>query len=104
MGLLKLFSKPASAPARLPSGSFTVDRDGDILVSTLPQTFSVTLTREIDEAVELLPAFDVVIHLLDELIQFFAGHRRMGTGFRWWGPSESGARGIQSPHLSGRER
>jgi hypothetical protein len=47
MGFLKFFSKPASAPAPLPSGSFTVDRDGDVLVSTLPQAFSEALTREI---------------------------------------------------------
>jgi hypothetical protein len=71
MGLLKLFSKPASAPARLPSGSFTVDRDGDILVSTLPQTFSVTLTREIGRHVlqtfraaqaARLPLSELVVH------------------------------------------
>ena len=47
MDFLKLFSKRARTPARLPSGSFTVNRDGDILVSTLPQTFPVALTREI---------------------------------------------------------
>jgi hypothetical protein len=71
MGFLKLFSKPAAAPARLPSGSFTVDRDGAILVSTLPQTFSVALTREIGRHVlqtfraaqaARLPLSELVVH------------------------------------------
>ncbi len=47
MGLLDIFGKPVPAPSRLPSGSFTVDRAGDILVSTLPQSFPVTVVREI---------------------------------------------------------
>ncbi len=47
MGFLSLFSKPAAKLVRLPSGSFTVDRDGRVLVSTLPQAFPAELVREI---------------------------------------------------------
>ena len=47
MGFLDLFTKPAPTPPRLPSGSFSVDREGNILVSTLPLAFPETLMREI---------------------------------------------------------
>jgi hypothetical protein len=71
MGFLRLFSKAARIPARLPSGSFTVDRNGDILVSTLPQSFPVMLTREIGHHVlrtfreartARLPLSEIVVH------------------------------------------
>jgi hypothetical protein len=39
MGILKLFSRSAPQLMRLPSGSFTVDRDGRVLVSTLSSNF-----------------------------------------------------------------
>ncbi len=39
MGLLDLFNKPSPSLLRLPSGSFTVDRAGSILASTLPSSF-----------------------------------------------------------------
>ena len=47
MGLLKLFAKPAPTLVRLPSGSFTVDRDGRILTVTLPSSFPVGLVKDI---------------------------------------------------------
>ncbi len=55
MGFLSLFSKPAPSLLRLPSGSFTVDRDGSILVSTLPATFPESLARDI--ALQVLSGF-----------------------------------------------
>jgi len=55
MGLLNLFSKPSPKLVRLPSGSFTVDRDGRVLVSTLPQSFPAELVRDI--ASHVLSAF-----------------------------------------------
>jgi hypothetical protein len=55
MGFLNLFSRPASQLMALPSGSFTVDRDGRILVSTLPQSFP-TATAE-DIGAQALAAF-----------------------------------------------
>lgn len=53
MGLLDFFSAKKDAPAleRLPSGSFTVDRDGHVLTSTLPHSFSEAHVREIGKTV-----------------------------------------------------
>jgi hypothetical protein len=51
MGLLNMFDKPAPTLLRLPSGSFTVDRDGNILVSTLSSSFPADLVGLIAETV-----------------------------------------------------
>jgi hypothetical protein len=53
MGFLKLFSKPAVPQAllRLPSGSFTLDRSGRVVVTTLPSSFPAQLVGEIGERV-----------------------------------------------------
>lgn len=51
MGLLKLFSKRPVTPMKLPTGSFTMDKQGRIVVSTLPQGFPMALQREIGECV-----------------------------------------------------
>jgi hypothetical protein len=55
MGILSIFSKPPAKLVRLPSGSFTVDKDGRVLVSTLPQAFPVEMVRDI--AGQVLAAF-----------------------------------------------
>jgi hypothetical protein len=55
MGLLTLFSKPAAALLKLPAGSFTVDREGSVLISTLPSIFPETLVNDI--ATNVLAAF-----------------------------------------------
>jgi hypothetical protein len=49
MGFLDFFTGKKSAPTieRLPSGSFIVDRDGQILTSTLPNSFPEASVREI---------------------------------------------------------
>jgi len=54
MDLLNFFSKPA-ALLPLPRGSFTVDREGRVLASTLPHSFPNEFAEEI--AVEVLAAF-----------------------------------------------
>jgi hypothetical protein len=51
MGLLSLFSKPEPSMVHLPSGSFTVDRTGRTLVSTLPSSFPESLMNEISTQV-----------------------------------------------------
>ena len=51
MGLLSLFSKPEPTMVHLPSGSFTVDRTGRTLVSTLPSSFPEALVNEISTQV-----------------------------------------------------
>ena len=54
MGLLNLFSKPTTLMT-LPRGSFTVDRDGHVLASTLPHNFSSEFAEEI--GIGVLAAF-----------------------------------------------
>lgn len=53
MGFLnKIFSKPTIQPLlRLPSGSFTLDRNGNLLVATLPSSFPSELVAEIGRSV-----------------------------------------------------
>jgi hypothetical protein len=47
MGLLDRFKSKTEASAALPSGSFTVDRDGTVLVSTIATRFSPAMLQEI---------------------------------------------------------
>ena len=47
MGFLNFFAKPAATLLHLPSGSFTVDRDGSVLMGTLPSTFPRELVRDL---------------------------------------------------------
>lgn len=54
MGLLNLFAKPASLLI-LPRGSFTVDKEGRVLASTLPQSFPQELAEDI--ALQVLAVF-----------------------------------------------
>ena len=53
MGLLDFFSSKKDEPTleRLPSGSFTVDRDGNVLTSTLPHSFGEANVREIGKTI-----------------------------------------------------
>lgn len=51
MGLLSLFTRsPASSLVQLPQASFTMDREGRIIVSTLPQGFPLARALEIGQA------------------------------------------------------
>ena len=48
MGLLNFFAaKPAPTLLKLPSGSFTLDRSGRVVVATLPSSFPAALVSEI---------------------------------------------------------
>jgi hypothetical protein len=52
MGLLNFFSKPMpTVLLRLPSGSFTLDRSGHVVVTTLPSSFPAELVTEIGERI-----------------------------------------------------
>ena len=71
MGLLSLFAKPAPTLVRLPSGSFTVDRVGHVLTSTLPSSFPADLVKDIacqvravfsEAAAAQLPLAELVIN------------------------------------------
>lgn len=55
MGLLSFFAKPAPTLLKLPSGSFTVDREGAVIVGTLPSSFPDEMVHAI--AQEVLGAF-----------------------------------------------
>jgi hypothetical protein len=55
MGLLSLFAKPEPTLLRLPSGSFTVDREGCVLMGTLPSSFPAEVVKDI--AQQVLSAF-----------------------------------------------
>ena len=55
MGFLRLFSRAAPTLLRLPSGSFTVDREGKVLVRTLPSSYPTALVEEIGE--QMIAAF-----------------------------------------------
>ena len=71
MGFLRIFSKPVPPLVRLPTGSFTVDRDGRVLVATLPSSFPAALVGEIGRQVldafrgaqaAQLPLSELVVH------------------------------------------
>ncbi len=51
MGFLNFFSKPVPSLLRLPSGSFTIDRGGRVLVATLPSSFPSELVAQIGRSV-----------------------------------------------------
>ncbi len=54
MGFLNLFSRSAGAVQKLPSGSFTVDRNGRIVTSTVASSYPVELLEQIaNEVLEL---------------------------------------------------
>lgn len=55
MGLLNLFARPPAVLMLLPRGSFTVDREGRLLASTLPQSFPSELAEDV--AMEVLAVF-----------------------------------------------
>lgn len=71
MGFLNLFSKSRPAVQKLPSGSLTVDRDGNIVTTTVSSAYPAGLLREIAaEALQLfreartaqLPLSELSIH------------------------------------------
>jgi hypothetical protein len=75
MGFLNLFSSPKNSRlARLPAGSFTLDGEGRVMTSTLPQSFSSTQMREIGRKV--LAAFQAArkaeIPLSEIVVQYTA--------------------------------
>jgi hypothetical protein len=51
MGILNFFKKPAPTLLQLPQGSFTVDRHGQVVSSTLPQSFPEAYVKHITRVV-----------------------------------------------------
>jgi hypothetical protein len=72
MGILNIFSRSRSNKlVKMPSGSFTLDRDGKVMSSTLPQSFPSDLVREIGDHVltaflkakkAQMPLTELVVH------------------------------------------
>jgi len=72
MGLLDLFSRTSrKALVHLPSGSFTMDREGKIMTSTLPQSFPENFIQEIGRTVltcfrgadkAQMPMAEIILH------------------------------------------
>jgi hypothetical protein len=75
MSLLNFFSKPLAPDLiRLPSGSFTLDRAGQIIASTLPRTFPEAMVKEIAGAVHqtFRSAHEMQIHLSEFAVEYAA--------------------------------
>ena len=51
MGLLNLFTKSRATVHRLPTGSITVDRNGDIVTTTVSSTYPLALLQNITQEV-----------------------------------------------------
>ena len=71
MGLLSIFSKPAKPLLQLHSGSFSMDRSGNVLAGTLPSSFPRELVEQIGQCITdtfrdahtvQLPLDELVIH------------------------------------------
>ena len=72
MGILSRFFKPTKSElVHLPSGSFTLDREGRVMTSTLPQSFPAERLKEIGAHVlasfsaakkAQMPLAEIIIH------------------------------------------
>jgi hypothetical protein len=71
MGLRKLFSRSAPPLKQLPTGCFTLDRGGRVLVGTVSSSFPATAVQEIGQRVldtfreaqaAQLPLSELIIH------------------------------------------
>lgn len=74
MGLLSFFSKPARPLLQLHSGSFSLDRGGRVLATTLPSSFPPALIAEIGRCVvETFREGQAAQLPLNELVVYFPG-------------------------------
>ena len=74
MGLLSIFSKPAKPLLQLHSGSFSIDRTGRVLATTLPSSFPRELIEEIGECItETFSEAHEIQLSLDELVIHYPG-------------------------------
>jgi hypothetical protein len=84
MGLLNIFSKDDQPGlVRLPRGSFTLNRAGEIIISTVPSSFSQETIQDIGR--QVLDTFQQAqaAHLpLSELIIHFGGFKVVARELR----------------------
>ncbi len=84
MGFLNVFkSKPGAQLLKLPTGSFTMDREGRIIVSTLPGSFPRDLVREIaDHVLDAFRTAGAAQQPLSELVVDYPALRRTARELR----------------------
>jgi hypothetical protein len=85
MGLLNIFSKDdkPGGLARLPRGSFTLNRDGEIIISTVPSSFSPETILDIGRQVlETFQQAQAARLPLSELIIHFGGFKVVARELR----------------------
>jgi hypothetical protein len=76
MGFLTRFSNSNNTLLKLPSGSFTVDREGCVLVGTLPSSFPSELMNEIGrEVIETFKSAESAQLPLSELVMNYPSLR-----------------------------
>src|SRR5947199_164705 len=84
MGFLTFLSKPKSPQlVHLPSGSFTIDREGKIMTSTLPQSFPASQMQEVGQHV--IAAFESAKQAqmpLAEVIVYYAALKILARELR----------------------
>lgn len=51
MGFLGLFEQTAKTPLKIPTGCFTLDREGRVISSTMPSTFPEEVIAEIGDTI-----------------------------------------------------
>lgn len=74
MGLLSIFSRQAKPLLQLPSGSFSMDRSGNVLAGTLPTSFPRDLVEEIGRCIaETFREAHTIQLPLDELVIHYPG-------------------------------
>jgi len=76
MGFLSIFSRPAKPLLQLHSGSFSIDRGGRVLATTLPSSFPRELVEEIGQCItETFREAQTIQLPLDELVIYYPGLR-----------------------------
>jgi hypothetical protein len=83
MGLLSFLSKPISHLVHLPSGSFTIDREGRVMTSTLPQSFPTPCMQDIGGVV--IASFEAAKQAqmpLAEIILYYAALKILARELR----------------------
>jgi hypothetical protein len=105
MGLLSIFNKAEPGLLQLPSGSFSVGRDGDLLAGTVPSSFPPDLVDEI--AREVLTTFKQAAQAqlpLSELVIDYPGLRIIARELRggaliFLNPKEQSSSTLRSSQL-----
>lgn len=96
MGLLDIFSKSKAAntgPLEIPAGTFTVDKDGQVLTSTLPGSFPLECVQRITKPILEAFASARAAHLpLNELVVSYSALKITAKEMR------GGAMVFVSPH------